>query len=507
MPKDKKSQADKLVELVNENQSKIELFHNELKQSFAYLDINGHGEIWPCDGKRFKDWLSYLFYKSEKKIPHSNSITNALAVIRGAALNEGKEYKLGNRIAKQNDSIWYDLSNDHWEAIRIDKNGWQIAKPPILIQRFSHQQSQSTPTSGGNVHDLLSLINIKEEHKLLLLVYIVSCFIPDFPHPILVIHGPQGSAKSTLSKMIKRLVDPSALETCDFPATKAELAQILFHHYYIVFDNLSNISESNSDILCRAVTGGGFSKRELYTNDDDFIYTFKRLVNLNGINPVATKPDLLERSILLELERIPDEARQKESDVLTTFEEKIPLLLGAIFDAVSKATSIKETLNLPILPRMADFAEWGCAIAVALGYSQSDFLSAYSASIQSQNDQVISDSSICSTLLKLMESQTKWEGTPTQLLSELTEKASDLQINIKEPSWPKSAALLSRKLNNFKTNLEAGGIKIKHAWKDKQRIISISNHSIPPESNSGNGIATNNDGNDRNDDFLTSLNL
>ncbi|PJE51575.1 MAG: hypothetical protein COV29_00240 [Candidatus Yanofskybacteria bacterium CG10_big_fil_rev_8_21_14_0_10_36_16] len=487
----RKPQATKIVELVSE--SNITLFHNELKQPYAYIEINNHSEIWPCESRQFKDWLGHIFWNNEGKSAYPNAINGALSTLRAKALYEGQKYKLNNRVAIKDGAIWYDLSNNNWEAVRISKNGWRIiGNPPIIFQRFSHQQEQLTPVPEGNIKDVLSLINVKKEHQLLLLVYLVSCFIPDFPHPILVVHGPQGSSKSMLSKVLKSLVDPSVLETCDFPASKAELAQILSHHHYVVFDNLSYLSDSNSDILCRAVTGGGFSKRELYTNDEDVIHLFKRCINLNGINPVATKPDLLERSILLELERIPNEKRKKETDILQQFETKRPEILGAILNTVAKAMEIKESIKVTGLPRMADFTEWGCAIAEAIGHPKEEFLSSYFENIKSQNDQVIYDSPVCSTLLSLMKEREQWNGTATQLLSELIEEAERLNINTKEKGWPKSAASLSGKLNNYKTNLEEAGIKINRFDENRQRQLSISNDSAI-ESQAGNGLAEEDD--------------
>ena len=43
----------------------------------------------------------------------------------------------------------------------------------------------------------------------------------------------------------------------------------------------------------------GFSKRQLYTDDDDIIYHFRRCIGFNGINLRATKADLLDRAIII----------------------------------------------------------------------------------------------------------------------------------------------------------------------------------------------------------------
>lgn len=47
-------------------------------------------------------------------------------------------------------------------------------------------------------------------------------------------------------------------------------------------------------------------------------------MSLNGINIVATRPDLLDRSILLELERIPKTERKTEKEIEEEFEKDLP---------------------------------------------------------------------------------------------------------------------------------------------------------------------------------------
>ena len=159
-------------------------------------------------------------------------------------------------------------------------------------------------------------------------LFLVSCFVPGIPHVLLVIFGAQGSSKSTLSRLARLLVDPSLIEVASFPHSQKELVQALAHHYFLFFDNVSYISEEQSDILCKAITGGGHTKRELYSDDDDIIYNFIRCIGINGINLVTTRPDLLERSLLLELERIEPAERKTEKELYQNFKIDLPSILG-----------------------------------------------------------------------------------------------------------------------------------------------------------------------------------
>ena len=96
-----------------------------------------------------------------------------------------------------------------------------------------------------------------------------------------------------------------------------------------------------------------------FTDDEDILYAFRSCIGLNGITLAATKPDLLDRSILVELERIPRTVRKTEQEFWTEFEHIRPYLLGGLFDLLSTALRMKDRVQVHPLPRMADFALWG----------------------------------------------------------------------------------------------------------------------------------------------------
>ncbi|HJP17829.1 MAG TPA: hypothetical protein QF468_04165 [Nitrospinota bacterium] len=119
---------------------------------------------------------------------------------------------------------------------RVGHDGWEIIPSPIIFKRYSHQQEQVEPTHGGNPHIVFQFLNIDKKHEVLVLVYIISCYVPDIPHPIFHPHGSQGAGKTTLFRIIKRLCDPSELETIITPNDAAQLIQVLSHHHVCLFD-------------------------------------------------------------------------------------------------------------------------------------------------------------------------------------------------------------------------------------------------------------------------------
>src|SRR5215211_8751963 len=109
------------------------------------------------------------------------------------------------------------------------------------------------------------------------------------------------------------------------------------HAYVVMLDNQNTIPEWAADILCRLVTGEADSKRRLYTDDEDYIIELRRAVLLNGINVPTDRGDVLDRSLVVELERIPDAERKTEEELWERFEAERPELLGALFGVLAKA--------------------------------------------------------------------------------------------------------------------------------------------------------------------------
>ena len=76
-------------------------------------------------------------------------------------------------------------------------------------------------------------------------------------------------------------------------------------------------------------------------------------------------------------------------------------------------------------------------------------------------------STIGISIRRLMESRSLWEGTATELLSELRNVAETLNINTKI-GWPQSPRKLNQVLQNLKEYLERYGIAV-----EKQRYIKL----------------------------------
>lgn len=465
---------EEIVELITD-ELKILLFHDKDKEGYAKIKLeNGYG-IYKITGNEFRRYLSYQVWQKFKVAISRDTQNTVIGLIEGKAVHEGAQYNLHLRTAWINDSLWYDLGLGR--AVKITGSGWEIIPDaPIIFRNLIHQEQQADPipAEAKDMEDVFKYMNLNEDPGLrcLMAVYLCGILLPDVPRPVLAVHGQQGSAKSTLLRVIKKLLDPSAVELLTYPKSSVELIQQLSHHYLVFFDNISEIKESLSDDLCRACTGQAYTKRRLYTDDDDVIYHYKRAVAINGINLVAQKPDLLDRSLIYELQPITKEGRIDESSFWLKFEENKPKILGSIFTILSKAMAIKESIILERKPRLADFAMWGCAIAEALGYGKEKFLNAYEANIDKQNSEALNASPVAQLVMAFMEDRDEWKGSAKILLDEFT-KIADAHGLKKEV--PKSVNWLWRRIKEVKANLNTVGIDAYHDDSDRPRRIVLTN--------------------------------
>ena len=479
--------SDMVLEVAQANCK--EIFIDEYKAAHAAVMINDRLEVLPIADERFKNWLRKIVRKEYEMIVSTSVIDEAVNQLTADAYFDGNKKDLGLRFAKSKDDEfkwYYDLTNDNWEFIEITREGWKTVKNQIIFRRFNHQIPQVSPErnySPDIFEQFMNLLNVKKEDRLLLKCYIISLFIPDLPKAVLMVHGEQGTAKSMLQELIIMLVDPTLTKVLTPPKKTEELIQQVSKYAVTYYDNLSRIPEWISDLLCRAVTGSGFTKRKLYTNNEDVIYSLMRAIGFNGINLAATKADLFSRGLIIQTETIPKGNQRRMKAIWKEFERIKPELLGYIFDVLTRIIKWKQDNKgvelVKEYPRMADWAEWCEIIAHCIGEKEGAFMKAYNENIDLQTQEVIEGSDIAIALQIFIQSRPdkKFDGTATVLLHELNKISMQNDIDIRNRYWPKTANRLSRGLRILQRTLREIGIEIE--WykdtntKNKTRKMKI----------------------------------
>jgi hypothetical protein len=316
------------------------------------------------------------------------------------------------------------------------------------------------PSRSSGVGELRRFINIHSEDEAswrLLVAWLVRALRPAGPYPVLILQGEQGSAKSTVERLLRALVDPSTAPLRTTPRNERDLIIAATNSWCAAFDNIPNLPPWLSDAYCRLSTGGGFSARELYTDSEEVLFDATRPVILNGITEVATRPDLLDRGLIITLPPIPEGNRRPESVLLRDFERARSAILGALYDAVSGALRAVESVRLEGMPRMADFAVWATAAEEGLGWESGAFMAAYTGNRRDATETALEADPVASTVREFMRDKQRWAGTATELWKALNELVDEDVRHTKV--WPGAPNSLTNRLKRLAPALRGIGIE------------------------------------------------
>ncbi len=447
--KHKSTQGEIITRDCEENSK--DFFRDQHGNSIMVLPVGDHLEVCPTSTTSFRNWTATR-YREKYGVPPKTDAINQAKVQIEARCAASRQVELFNRVGWHENKIFYDLTTADHKGVEIDRIGWRVVGVPPMFRRYQHQAEQVVPVAGCDPKDFLRFCNISIDDCCLFMALIASYFIPNIPHVILSQTGEQGSGKSNNSRKIKSLVDPSRVTLISNPKDLEHAQMIGEKHWLISFDNISRIPEWLSDYYCRGVTGEGDMKRSLYTNDDEFIRSYRRCFVLNGIGSSMYRPDLIDRSIIFEIPIL--KSSLPESVMNDEWQKYLPGILGGFFTVVSKAMRRVVQVTGHEKFRMSDFAQWGGALSEALGYSQDEFFKKYQESVDRKWQDTAEDSTFAKKISEFLDKHAGyWSGSPAELLSELN-PADD------EKGIPKTAKWLSNELVRIAPVMRNVGIDI-----------------------------------------------
>ena len=471
---EKRAPADQLIDLVQEHPG-VTFWHTPDQQ--AYIDVieGDIRETLPLRRKAFKQWITRAFYLETRRSPASDALHQAINTLESIAIYDGKEYEAHLRVAEHEGNIYIDLGTPTWEAVKISPDGWEVVKDaPVRFRRVQSMLPMPIPQRGGSLHDFQAFFNLEERSWSMVTTWLINCFKPASSYPILILHGEQGSGKSTISEALKRLTDPS--QSIYIKLTDDRNFSISANNRWLmVYDNLSGISAEYSDSLCRVATGSGFTHRELHTDLDETCLQFTRPQLINGIDSVATRSDLLDRSILV---TVPKPKKQRDLKTFwQDFDNAHPKIFGAICDAISVGLKNLPQTTVENLPRMADYALFATALEPALNLNPGQFMDHYRRIKDECHETAIESSPLAQAILTLMDDRTEWSGTPTELLTALNNRADE--YTRKQRSWPKRSNDLGKALIRIAPDLRATGVDYQFTRPGgKKRFLSLQNTKL-----------------------------
>ena len=433
---DRASLSSKLTDLASD---RCELWHDLDGSCFASFDRDEppHREHWAIASFAFREWLAWLAHSELEAAPSGDVLKSVQNALAGKAKFDGDQHATALRIAKDESGHWIDLCDEAWRAVLVTAAGWRIVeRPTVRFRRTKAMRPLPVPLSGGSLDPLWLLVNIPEEDRSFVLAWMLEALRAGTPFPVLELIGEQGSAKSTTQRIIRTFIDPNKAMLRSAPKSREDIFVAAGNNHVVSLENLSGLSPEYSDALCTIATGGGMAGRQYYTNDEENIIEAHNPVILNSISAVITRPDLLDRAIVICPPVILQRMTEAEQDAL--LDHHAPAIMGGLLDLFSGALAELPNVRIPKekVPRMADFAYLAEAMNRVMGGEEGAFLKRYINHRREATRRTIDASPVAAACIRYIEAGRSFSGPVGQLLNELSGFTGDHE---RGDYWPRSA--------------------------------------------------------------------
>lgn len=454
------NQTDLLFE-VTEN---VEFFRDINDKEIYYAEFEndeGKREFALLDSESFK---SFLHVKSCELTDGEKTLEPDKTVKRiRYFLNYHKNYSNVNVYVRTSgnltEGIEYDLQNDSQETVKVTTRGWHISskKRRFVIPKVALPQVTPIETDKSPFELLKPFVNVKGDTYILLIVWLIQSFSLG-THYAPWISASKGCGKTTLCRMIKRLVDPCNFDVIPIPDKKDDLYVLLYNSFFCCFDNLSSGSISNdiSDSFCGAITGTAITKRSLYTDLDLKTATLHNTIAFNGIDISVSRDDLAERLLLIKLNKITPKERRTDTNIWDDFNKALPEILGSIFNTLSLAMNEIKDIKAGDISRIGDAFVEMIAIAKALGITEEKFRQIFADNVQALK-QARSTSPLVESIKEFMTNYQgrKFQGKADKVLTKIRDNFSGDKVLL-----PQTASHFTRQLEREHENLVKNGYRI-----------------------------------------------
>ena len=506
----------KVDELIATIQDSALFFKGNKTEGYATLPSGIHV---PIDSEQFEDFILSVAYSQEPRFyigqTQLQSIKRFLnfEVISNSNYQTKKVFKryghddLGN--------IWILADTNPVRYIKISPGELEdnLEVCPVVIVLNKEALALPKLTQRAELHLLNKYMNVEKYHRPLIHTFLVECAVANGQFSILQLLGQESTGKSTLIKILHKLIDPN--EDVNVGLSDEWSFYIMASQTHLVdYDNLEKDTTHKwvNQALSRIATGTAYFKRKLHTNSGTNSIRTANPQIIASIEQVIDKSDVLSRSFVINLPIMDSKDFKLDSAFWDAFDNDYPYIFTGLVKAIQHVLKNKDKASRENLERMTESHLVGRTLesfeGLNWGMTYDDSLA--------NNKEVVAETIIdekpVAQWLKLYieaEKIVEKELTPTQWLEQMnkdqvTFDVDPTEMQIIQQSLPRTSRTLGSRFAQVQKPLERFGIKLTQRRTGSSRFWKITNTNInvtdvtnvtPPSDD----IPSNSDNNDIND--------
>ncbi|HAS8154820.1 ATP-binding protein [Vibrio vulnificus] len=322
----------------------------------------------------------------------------------------------------------------------------------------------NTPYDGESVVSSLKQMfsNLNDNQFALIMAY--AGFILSHPRangltfPILYLHGNAGTGKTTIARLLTKLLGLGEDTVKAQPKDGRDLVATVSNNYLMCFDNCGGINDKLANALCSIATGGTVDDRKLYTNTDVVATRLHQPLIMTAIS-FPKQHDLCTRSLFVKAGK-PKVVYGSDIEIYRKLDQILPQVQAWLLDTTSKAMSYIGSVQTISNHRAGDFNLFLAAFERAIGIEDQS-VQQYVNKTQEKalNQQVVEHDEFLASIVNVVQQHKQFSGGPTEVHKMLM---SAILVGMRRlpRNWPQNASALTGKLNRIKDQLAKQGVEI-----------------------------------------------
>ena len=391
---------DMISALVLKDQKDTGRFYTDGNRAFYFINKSRQLNELQSIHYQFHVGDGYGLYRNGQEFK------SVVSKLEEEALFRGNEANIKNFAYTDDDSVY--VYNNDGGIFRIGTEGIHLfpnGHGNILFQHNTHEPIAYKENCSGYLERyLLDVANFQqseqtilspEQQRLLFTVWLYSLFFPNLlpTKPILTMTGEFRSGKSTIQRLIGKLLFGRKFNVTMLQSERDFLAGVANEHY-LVYDNVDVNEEWIRNAICSLATGFTIKLRKLYTTNEMYEADPICYLAINSMTQSLYKrPDVASRLLIFRTKALKQTKPEDffHRDILQYRNE----IFSEIFDTLQQILPhIKHEHQYTGNFRMADFANLGFMMCKAWGREYEfqttlDILSHEQASLPTEDDPIV----------------------------------------------------------------------------------------------------------------------